>query len=101
MIVACASNNEPAPELDCSNITPAYGADVAPIIASSCATGSGCHGSGSLRGPGPLLNHSQVFAARNVIRAAVQSGEMPLGSSLSAQQKSNIICWIDAGAANN
>ncbi|MFZ5970170.1 MAG: hypothetical protein ACOYXA_01140 [Bacteroidota bacterium] len=101
LIAACTSNNEPAPEVDCSNIAPTFGADVAPIIASSCSTSSGCHGNGSLRGPGPLLNHAQVFEARKVIRAAVLSGEMPQGNTLSAQQKNNIICWIDAGAANN
>jgi hypothetical protein len=71
------------------------------IIQTSCATGSGCHGSGSLNGPGPLLSYLQVFNARSAIRSAVSSGRMPPNGALSATQKNSIICWIDSGAPNN
>ena len=87
--------------VDCSTVTnKAFAADVAPIISSSCAVPS-CHGSGSSNGPGALLTHAQIFAARSTIRSAVSTGRMPQGSTLSASQKNSIICWIDNGAPNN
>ena len=85
----------------CSGPAKSFAADVNAIIQTSCATGSGCHGSGCLNGPGPLLTHSQVFNARSTIRSAVSSGRMPPNGALSATQKNSIICWIDSGAPNN
>lgn len=88
--------------VDCNTVTnKAFAADVAPIISSSCAINSGCHASGSGNGPGPLTNHTQIFAARSSIRSSVSNGTMPKNGSLSAAQKNSIICWIDSGAPNN
>ncbi len=78
-----------------------FAVDVDPIIQSSCAASSGCHGSGSSAGPGPLLTYTQVFNARSSIRSAVTSGSMPLNGGLSVTQKNSIIFWIDSGAPNN
>jgi len=78
-----------------------FAVDVDPIIQSSCAASSGCHGSGSSAGPGPLLTYTQVFNARSSIRSAVSSGSMPLNGGLSGTQKNSIIFWIDSGAPNN
>lgn len=86
---------------DCSGVAKTYSGDVSPIISSSCATNSGCHGSGSTNGPGPLLSYSQVFNAKALIRNAVATGIMPKTGSLDAGQKTNILCWIDQGAPNN
>ena len=47
------------------------------------------------------LHHAEINAAKVQIRAAVLSGSMPKNGSLTAAQKNSIICWIDAGAANN
>jgi ribosomal protein S2 len=80
--------------------TKSYASDVSPIIQSVC-TSSGCHDASSTNGPGPLTNYQQVFNARTTIRSAIVSGLMPKNSSLSASQKSAIICWIDNGASNN
>ena len=87
--------------VDCNTVgNKAFAADVSPIISSSCAIAS-CHAAGSGNGPGPLTNHTQIFAARTSIRSAVSNGTMPKNSSLSTSQKNSIICWIDSGAPNN
>ena|SRR5687767_1430457 len=87
--------------LDCNTITnKAFTADVNPIIQATCNT-AGCHATGSTNGPGPLTNHAQVFAARSQVRAAILSGAMPQGTTLTTAQKNSIICWIDSGAPNN
>ncbi len=103
---SCSKNNStgggtgPAP-LDCNTVTAkAYAADISPIIQASC-TASGCHAIGSANGPGALTTYSQIFNARSVIRAAVSSGLMPQGSTLTTSQKNSILCWIDSGAPEN
>jgi|SRR5882672_6697171 len=87
--------------IDCTNVAATFTADVNLIIQTSCATNSGCHGSGSTNGPGQLLTYDQIFNARIAIRFAVTSGAMPLGSKLSTIQKNTIACWIDAGGLDN
>lgn len=101
VLFAC-SKSSPAttpPALDCGTAK-TFSGDVAPIIASSCATG-GCHAAGSVNGPGALTNYTQIFNSRASIRSSVASGSMPKGSSLSTAQKNAILCWVDAGAPNN
>lgn len=86
---------------DCSGAAKTFSTDVTPIIQTTCATNSGCHGAGSGNGPGVLANYQQVFNARGDIRSAVASGHMPLNGSLTAAEKNAILCWIDNGAPNN
>lgn len=85
---------------DCST-SKSFATDVMPVIQSSCAINSSCHASGSIEGVGALTNYNQVFTSRFSIRDAVITGRMPRTGSLSNAQKNAIICWIDAGAANN
>jgi len=85
---------------DCSTVPKSFSTNVFPIIQNSCAI-SGCHNAGSVNGPGPLTNYTQVFNARNQIRTAVANGTMPKTGSLTTAQKNSIICWIDSGAPNN
>lgn len=85
---------------NCSGAAIQFSANVSSIIQSNCAV-SGCHNSGSANGPGPLTSYAEINAAKVQIRAAVLSGSMPKNGSLTAAQKNSIICWIDAGAANN
>jgi hypothetical protein len=85
---------------DCSTIAKSFSANVQPITSTRCAI-SGCHAAGSINGPGELTTYQQIFAARAQIRSAVASGVMPKGSSLTQAQINTIVCWIDAGAANN
>lgn len=105
VIISCTKNTESTSGNNTNNNTTCTGTksfttDVSPIMQSVCAA-SGCHDASSSNGPGPLTNYQQVFNARVIIRAAVISGTMPKNSSLSANQKSAIICWIDNGATNN
>jgi hypothetical protein len=105
-ITACTKSKSAAPgsggsSIDCSGAAKKFSTDVNPIILSSCATNSGCHGTGSINGPGELTSYSKVFNARTDMRSAVLSGIMPLGGSLTAAQINSIICWIDNGALNN
>ena len=87
--------------INCNTVTTkAFAADVNPIIQGRCNI-TACHNAGSTNGPGALTNYTQVFNARSSIRAAVNLGVMPQGSTLSADQKNSIICWIDSGAPNN
>lgn len=86
--------------LDCSSVPKSFSTNVNPIVQSFC-NASGCHASGSVNGPGPLTNYTQVFNARASIRPAIASGLMPQGSTLSTDQKNSFLCWIDSGAPNN
>jgi hypothetical protein len=100
-LYACKKGVDATNTVDCGTTTKSFAADVKPIMQASCAFDSDCHGSGSNSGPGSLLNYSEIFNARSSIRSAVLSGNMPKGASLTASEKSAIICWIDNGAANN
>ena len=93
------NNNNNNSNTNCTG-TKSFASDVKPIIQSVCAT-SGCHDASSTNGVGPLTNYQQVFNARTNIRSAIVSGIMPKNGTLSADQKSATICWIDNGASNN
>ncbi len=86
---------------NCDGVPKSFSANVNPIMQATCATGPGCHESGSFNGPGPLLTYTQIFNARISIKNAVNSGTMPKSGSLTSDQKKSIICWIDSGAPNN
>jgi hypothetical protein len=100
LLYACKKKGDDTNSVDCSGTAKTFSTDANPVIQASCIA-SGCHGSGSNNGPGPLLNYSQIFNARSDIRSSVSSGHMPLNGSLTASQKAAIICWIDNGALNN
>lgn len=86
----------------CSNTGSKFSTDVSPIIQTNCSINNGaCHGSGSINGPGPLLNFNQVKAAAADIETQVVSRRMPLGSTLSQGDIDKIRCWVEAGAPNN
>jgi len=99
IIFACRKDVDRS--IDCSGTPKSFATDVTPIFQSSCATDLDCHGAGSTSGPGPLINYSQIFNSRVLIRQAVLSGEMPQDKKLSSAEKNVILCWIDNGAANN
>ena len=88
--------------VNCATVTnQAFNADVAPIIASSCAINTTCHAAGSTNGPGALTSYTQISGNAPAIKTAVQSGRMPQTGSLTTGQKNSIICWVDSGAPNN
>ncbi len=84
---------------NCSG-TKLFAIDVKPLVISFCAT-SGCHDSGSKKGPGALTTYAQISASKSAIRSSIVSGSMPRGNVLTTDQKNAIICWIDAGGLNN
>jgi hypothetical protein len=92
------SSSEP---VDCSVVDSHFAGRVLPIVQASCAVSSGCHGNGSINGPGVLSNFTQISNAANSIRNAVSSGSMPKDSRLSAADKNAILCWISSGTPNN
>ena len=101
LISSCSkSSDSPGQNVTCSS-TKTFSADANPVIQATCAISPGCHAVGSISGPGALTNYTQVFNARSAIRAAVASGTMPQGGSLTTAQKQAILCWIDSGAPNN
>ncbi len=99
-IAACSKSATNSGVGTCTDILRSFSADVNPIIQTYCNQPS-CHASGSVNGPGPLTNYTQVYNARSVIREAIRSGFMPQEGTLSTVQRNNIICWIDNGAPNN
>jgi len=102
IVIACSKTATNSPgNVDCSGAAKSFATNVNPIIQSSCAANSGCHGSGSNNGPGELLSYSQIFSARSAIRTAIISGRMPQNGSLTTAQKNSISCWIDNGAPND
>ncbi len=70
--------------------TKSYLNDVAPLIQSNCVS---CHNT--------YVNYSALKTSATSIRNSIVNGSMPKNSSLTEDQKNNIVCWIDAGAPNN
>lgn len=70
--------------------TKSYSINVSPLIQSNCVS---CHSQ--------YNSYSGVKSAASSIRNVIVNGSMPKNGSLSEDQKNNIVCWIDAGAANN
>jgi len=87
--------------VNCTGVASAFAANVNPIIQTTCATDATCHGTGSVNGPGPLLNYTQISGASGLIKTAVANGTMPKTGSLTTAQKNSIICWVNGGALNN
>jgi hypothetical protein len=100
-LYACKKSEDNTNVVDCTGPAKSFAADVMPIIQASCSFDSDCHGSGSSSGPGSLITYSQISNARLDIRSAVLSGNMPKNGSLTASEKTAIICWIDNNAPNN
>ena len=87
--------------IDCSGINPSFSVTVLTLIQTKCATNSGCHAAGSTNSGGPLTTYAQISAKASNIKAQVSSGAMPQTGSLTASEKSSIVCWVSNGAANN
>lgn len=96
-LIACKKENTVA-TVDCST-SKSFATDASPVFQSSCSYSTGCHATGSSKGV--FVTYQQIYNSRNTIRSAVMNGSMPEGKSLSSAELSAIVCWIDAGAANN
>ena len=86
--------------VDCNTISAKFGADVAPIISSQCAT-TGCHNATAAGGI-VLQTHAQISGAKARIQArALSEKTMPPAGPLTPAQINTIQCWINSGAPNN
>jgi hypothetical protein len=85
----------------CAGISPKFSADVQPVLTSVCSVNSNCHAAGSLNSGGPFTSYAEVSAKKSNIRAAILSGAMPQGGTITQAQVNAFICWIDSGAPNN
>jgi hypothetical protein len=92
----------------CSAIT--YSKTIAPIITTSCAIGSSCHGTGSSHVA--FTNYASVLAEVSNVKLSYTSSPAAIlgktldmsGSSyaqLSSSQINQFICWLKNGAPNN
>jgi hypothetical protein len=100
--VSCTKIRDEMPVISgCGATNAKFIIDVNPIIQSYCAINSGCHGTSSVNGPGPLTSYAQISVAAANIKDAVVSGRMPLGATLSGADIQKIRCWVEAGAPNN
>ncbi|MCY1021273.1 hypothetical protein [Pyxidicoccus sp. MSG2] len=106
VLTAC-SGDDPTPT-PTEPVPPAtWHKDVAPLVQAKCAN---CHTEGGI-GPFPLQTYADVFAHRDVLKAAVQAGTMPPWPpssecntyaherSLDEAQQALLTRWVDEGAA--
>ena len=100
LIVAGACKDKDSDnDLDCSTVT--FSADIAPIIASKCAT-TGCHNSGSVVGDYTTYDGLKDKAQNGVMEQEVITDKtMPQSGSLSQDELDKFQCWFDDGAPNN
>ena len=103
LITGCSkSKSVTQPSVDaCAGLSFKFSADVQPIINATCTTNSNCHAAGSTNAGGPLTDYNKIFAKRSNISGQVSAGIMPQNTTLSADQKNKILCWINSGAPNN
>lgn len=105
LFLSCSKSEvaTPAPIVPnlCSTINAKFSADISVIVQTNCATNSSCHAAGSVNGPGPLLNFTQINANASAIKTQVESKLMPKGATLSQADIDKIKCWVNSGALNN
>ena len=85
----------------CAGLSVKFSTNIQPTVNTSCATNASCHATGSVNSGGPLTDYNKIFAKRAEIKFQVESGFMPKTGSITATEKTNIICWVNSGAPNN
>lgn len=90
LFVNCKKKNSTKKYTPSCSSTKSYLNDVAPLIQSNCVS---CHNT--------YVNYTAIQTSATSIRSVIVDGSMPKGSTLTEDQKNNIVCWIDAGAPNN
>ncbi len=94
---ACKKKTDDPPVI----CTTSFSATVSVIVQTKCAFSSGCHGTGSTNTGGSFTSYALIAAKKEIIKAQVEAGIMPQGSSLTANDKAALIAWINCGAPNN
>jgi hypothetical protein len=95
-LISCKKSDSVQTTAVCSS-TISYKNQVHSIFVANC-TSSNCHDGNALPSLGEYLT---AHDAATQIKSSVKSGVMPKNGTLSASDKSAIICWIDNGALNN
>ena len=86
---------------DCTTINAKYSVDIAPLMASKCAT-SGCHDAAGNAAGLTLENYAQVSAvAGSINQRCIVARTMPPSDVLTTTEYSKLKCWLSAGAPNN
>ena len=82
----------------CDSIT--FSKHIKPIIATQCASASGCHEGNSPNGDFTAYDLMAPKIPKFNQRVLITK-DMPKGSNLSVDQLSMISCWLDKGAKND
>lgn len=86
---------------NCDTTAISYASDIRPIVISSCATGSSCHGSGSGNGDFSSYAGLKIDADNGKLRQRVLiEKDMPPGG-WSSCNRLKLEAWLNAGAPNN
>ncbi|WP_162555757.1 hypothetical protein [Reichenbachiella versicolor] len=72
-----------------------YQTEVSPIVSTNCAI-SGCHVGGT--GLPNYTKDENFEADANQIKIEVTSGRMPIGRTLSFEERDIIVSWVNQGA---
>lgn len=101
-LISCSGKDEDAgSDSACDTTAISYAADIRPIITSTCAAGSSCHGSGSSNGNYNSFSELKNDADDGSVRQRVLiSRNMPPGG-MSNCNRLKIEAWLNAGAPNN
>ncbi len=102
LVTACKKDTEPDPPtgFDCTTVT--YSQTIAPIIATSCAATTACHGAGSALGD--FTTHAGIAASASsghLKSEVIDDKTMPPSGALAETKLDQILCWINAGAPDN
>ena len=91
---SCLTNVEEIEVLDeCETIS--YANTIKPILEASCIQ---CHNGGQFP---DLSDYSKVNANAAIVRAEVESRRMPQGSTLTTEEITAVVCWVENGALDN
>jgi len=95
----CTASGSVTVDFSAGNLS--YANDIDPIIQAKCSI-AGCHD-----GTQPDFSDFATFQTRaqdlgaGGVRERVKTGDMPRSGSLTTEELSNILCWIDEGALDN
>lgn len=96
ILFACSKSNTTNESSNCNSAI-SFSQTIQPILINNC-TLSNCHDGSNLP---YIANYNIAHDGAGQIRSSVASGYMPRGGTLSASDKSAILCWIDNGSKNN
>ncbi|MBL7858282.1 MAG: hypothetical protein JNM57_11390 [Cyclobacteriaceae bacterium] len=104
-VISCVDHDFPAPTVECSTVDEiSYELQIRQIISANCSI-TGCH-DGTLGAeknwniPTALQNNSDEVK-RRVTLPETDNQKMPLTGSISQQQITLLVCWVEQGASIN